>query len=56
MKYLTLLLSLAKIVEPVYAEYQAALTEGKSGDSVQVKAEKILQDVEAAIQSALSVL
>lgn len=56
MKYLTLVLALAKIVEPIYADYQAALAEGKSADSVQVKAEKILQDVEAAIQAALSVL
>lgn len=56
MKYLTLVLALAKIVEPIYADYQAALAEGKSTDSVQVKAEKILQDIETAIQSALAVL
>lgn len=56
MKYLTLALAFAKVIEPIYAEYQAALAEGKSSDSVQIKAEKILQDVEAAIQQALTVL
>lgn len=56
MKYLTLALAFAKVIEPIYAEYQAALAEGKSSDSVQIKAEKILQDLEAAIQQALTVL
>lgn len=56
MKYLALFISVAKILEPLYADYQAAIAEGKSGDSVTVKAEKILQDVEAAIQTALGAL
>lgn len=56
MKYLALLIAAAKILEPIYNDFQAAVAEGKSTDDVTVKASKILQDAEDAIQKALSVL
>lgn len=56
LKYITLFIAFAKVLEPVVKDIEAAVAEGKSSDSVQVKAEKILQDIEDVISQALTAL
>lgn len=55
-KYLTVAIALAKVLEPIVNDFNAALAEGKSSDSVTVKAEKILADFDDAIKQVLGAL
>lgn len=56
MKYLTLLLAFAKIVEPLLVQYHAAIAEGKSNDPATTKIQKILEDAESALQTVIGSL
>lgn len=56
MKYLALLIAFAKIVEPLYSDFQSAIAEGKSNDPATVKIQKILQEAETALQQVIGAL
>lgn len=56
LKYIGLVIAFAKILEPIVQDIESAIAEGKSSDSVQVKAEKILGDIEDAISKVITAL
>lgn len=56
MKYLSLIIAVSKLVEPIMADFNKAVAEGKSNDETAIKVKKILEDVEAALMSIAGVL
>lgn len=56
MKYLTLILAAAKIIEPLISIYNQAVAEGKSSDPTITKIKVILDDAEKVIQDLLEAL